>query len=175
MLCKTLVLESMRAFAHSQTLKKYHDRYCYVIVRRAAVTSEEALYLQFNVKNIERVLAEVDYRHLIPIAVQLGLEREISEIEDEIVPEQRRLCLARKWLSKRGEGANWEALATALCHEGVGENEVARHIEDRYMRRGSRTSSVSSGRSSTSSPGPLSPPFYAVRDLRNKEKGMAQP
>ena len=133
--------------------------------------SEEALHLQFNVVNIASVLAEVDYKKLPVIAVQLGLERELSEIEDETVPQQRRLCLARKWLNKRGEGANWEALSSALCHEEVGENEVARHIEDRYMRRGSRTSSVSSGRSSTSSPGPLSPPFYAVRDLKIKEKG----
>ena len=134
--------------------------------------NEEALQLQFNVENIARELANVDYSKLSVIAVQLGLESEISEIEDQIIPDQRRICLAQKWLRKRQDGANWEALSSALCHPDVGEMTLARRIEDRYMRRGSSTSTTSSTRSLTPmSPGPLSPPLYAIRDLKTKERG----
>ena len=133
--------------------------------------SEESLHLKFNVENIVQVLAEVDYSKLIVVAVQLGLENDRSEIEDESEPHSRRVCLARKWL-RRHPDANWETLSSVLCHPEIGENVLARTIEDRYMRRGSTGSSISSSRSTPSSPGPRSPPgVHAVRDLRFKEKG----
>ena len=134
-------------------------------------SAEEAFYQQFNVENVVEVLADVDYCKLPILAVQLGLEKKRSEIEDETIPRLRRTALASAWLRENREGANWEALANALCHPQIGEVVLARKIEDRYMRRGSRTSSIASSRSTPSSPGPLSPPLYAVRDLRLKEKG----
>lgn len=131
--------------------------------------SEEALYLRFNVENIATILADVDYSKLPILVVQLGLENDISEIENESVPDQRRLCLARKLLW-RNPSANWEVLSNVLCHPEIAENVLAQRIEERYLRRGSTGSSVSSSRSTPSSPGPLSP-LYAARDLRTKEKG----
>lgn len=131
--------------------------------------SEETLHLQFNVVNIATILAEADYSKLPILAVQLGLEKDRSEIEDESVPDQRRLCLARKLLT-RNPSANWEDLSDALCHPDVAENVLAQSIEERYLRRDSTGSSISSSRSTPSSPGPLSP-LYAARDLRTKEKG----
>ena len=134
--------------------------------------NEEAFHLQFSVENIVNILARVEYSKLPIIAVQLGLENERSEIEDESVPEQRRLRLATTWL-RRYPGANWEALSSALCHPTVEENVLAREVEDRYMRRGS-----SSSVSTASSPGPLSPQtpstVYAVRaDLKMRSKGIS--
>ena len=136
-------------------------------------SAEEAFDLQFNVKNIVAILAEVEYCKLPILAVQLGLEKERSEIEDETIPYQRRKALTDAWLKKKGEDANWEELANALCHPSIEENVLARKVEDHYMRRGSRTSSIASSRSTPSSPAPLSPPsVYAVRDLKLKGKGI---
>ena len=131
--------------------------------------TEEALHLQFNVENIAIILAEVDYVKLPVLAVRLGLEKDRSEIEDESVPDQRRLCLARKLL-RRSPSANWEVLSNELCHPDIAENVLARRIEERYLRRGSAGSSISSSEPTPSSPGPLSP-VYAARDLKTKENG----
>lgn len=135
------------------------------------MTDEESPHLQFSVENIVEILAKADYSILPILAVQLGLENDRSEIEDATVPHQRRICLAEKWIRRKANDANWEALANALCHPTIGEDVLAREIVNRYMRRGSSTSSISS-RSTPSSPGPLSPPLSAIRDLRTKEKGI---
>lgn len=131
--------------------------------------SEEALQLQFNAGNVIKILDRVRKSKLPVIAVQLDLENDLSLIEDARYPSK---CLFERWVLRNREGANWERLSSVLCHPEIGEDVLAREIEDRYMRRGSLTSSLSSDRSS---PAPLSPPaaLHAVRDLRVKGKGIA--
>ena len=117
---------------------------------------------QFNLKNIIRVLVEANYLNLSPLAVELGLERELGEIEAEGVADQRRKCIAQKWLKKGG--ASWEVLFRALRSETVGENVLAKHLETWCLRRGSGTSTFSS----SSSSGPYSPRSILVS---TEEKG----
>ena len=105
---------------------------------------------QFNLKNIIQVLVQVDYSKLIPLALELGLERDLGEIESESDPDQRRKRIAEKWL-KNG-GASWKVLIRALRQKSVKEDMLARDLEIWCLRRDTGTSTFSSSSSTLSEP-----------------------
>ena len=129
--------------------------------------------LQFNVKNIISVLAQMNYQKLPNLTVELGLEDILGEVDAKMkVPDQARKHLATKWHQRCPPGIGsrgWEILANALCSPIVEENIVARYIELWYIRRDSGMSTLSS--SSGSEPySPRSP--VSVGSSSTEEKGM---
>ena len=128
--------------------------------------------LLFKPKNIISVLGQVDYIRLPLLAVELGLEKELSEIEAAAVPDQVRKRLVEKWLQKYPLGhTNWEVLARALRSPIVRENKLAEQLEKLYVRRDSRGSTLSS--SSGSEPySPRSP--ISPASISTETKGMHQ-
>ena len=114
--------------------------------------------LLFNPKNIISVLGEVDYLKLPLLAVELGLENDLSEIEAAQLPGQVRKRLAEKWLQSSQGRASWEVLACALRSPIVREDKLASYLEKWYVRRHSETSTLSSSSSEPYSPrSPISP------------------
>lgn len=114
--------------------------------------------LVINQKNIIYVLGRVDYLKLPLLAVELGLEKDLSEIEAAAVPDQVRKRLAEKWLQRCPGHASWEVLASALHSPIVREAKLASDLEKWYVRRYSETSTLSSSSSEPYSPrSPISP------------------
>ena len=117
---------------------------------------------RFNLKNIIKVLEQVDYLKLIPLALELGLERKLGEFEAESDPDRKRKRIAESWLKKGG--ASWEVLARGLQNKTVREDVLARDLEIWCLRRDSGTSTFSGSSSSE----PYSPRSITVS---TEEKG----
>ena len=128
--------------------------------------------LRFNVKNIINVLARVDYLKLPGLAVELGLEDILGEIDAARVPDQARKHLATKWHQRCPPGIasrGWEILVNALRSPIVAENRLASDLERWCVRRDSGTSTLSS--SSGSEPySPRSP--TSIGSSSTEERGM---
>ena len=110
--------------------------------------------IQLSVKNIVDVLSEVSCDNLLPLAIQLGLEKHYSDIlfEAGANSDLLRERLATKWLQKHEHVASWGVLVSALQSKSVQEMVVAETLKARFLRRESGTSTFSSSGSEPYSP-----------------------
>ena len=143
------------------------------VLRSTLLKQAPGVGLHFNVKNIIKVLAGVDYLKLPCLAVELDLTDILGEIEAAPVPDQARKRLATKWHQRCPPGIasrGWEILANALRSPIVGENRLASDLEWWCVRRDSGASTLSS--SSGSEPYSPSSPI-SVGSISTKERGIA--